>query len=62
MTVDTLKDFEAIEVLINELGSNRSWLDYTNYIIKYPEKFKNQKIQRNEGYQKSLIEDKKFKK
>lgn len=62
MTVDTQKDFDAIEVLVNELGSQLNWLDYTNYIIEHPEKFKNQQIIRNEGYQKSLLEDKNNKK
>lgn len=62
MTVDTQEDFDAVEVLINELGTEASWTEYTNYIIDYPEKFTNQKIMRNEGYQKSLIEDKKYKK
>tara|TARA_R110001606_G_scaffold391167_1_gene558707 strand:+ start:4401 stop:5162 length:762 start_codon:yes stop_codon:yes gene_type:complete len=60
MTVDTQKDFDAIEVLVNDLGSDRTWLDYTNYIIKFPEKFTNQQIIRNEGYQKSLLEDKNY--
>jgi spore coat polysaccharide biosynthesis protein SpsF (cytidylyltransferase family) len=62
MTVDTQKDFDAIEVLVNDLGTDRTWLDYTNYIIKFPKKFTNQQIIRNEGYQKSLLEDKKYKK
>ena len=59
MTVDTQKDFDAIEVLVNELGIDSSWLDYTKYIMKFPKKFTNQQIIRNEGYQKSLLEDKK---
>ena len=62
MTVDTQKDFDAIEVLVNELGIDSTWLDYTNYIIKYPKEFTNQQIIRNEGYQKSLLKDKKIKK
>ena len=62
MTVDTQKDFDAIELLVNELGADSTWLDYTNYIIKYPKKFTNQQIIRNEGYQKSLLEDKNIKK
>ena len=62
MTVDTQEDFDAVEVLINELGTEASWSEYTTYIINYPEKFTNQQIMRNEGYQKSLIKDKKTKK
>ena len=60
MTVDEKEDFDAIEVLVNELGINCSWLDYANFILKYPEKFKNQDIIRNEGYLKSLLDDKNF--
>ena len=62
MTVDTQEDFDAIEVLINELGTNRTWLEYTDFIIKNPNKFKNQNLVRNEGYKKSLEEDKHFNK
>ena len=58
MTVDTQEDFDAINVLVNELGDNKNWLDYTNYIINNPKKFNNQQIMRNEGYQKSLLNDK----
>ena len=49
MTVDTKEDFKAIEVLVNELGTDSSWIEYTDYIIKHPKKFTNQKIIRNEG-------------
>ena len=34
MTVDTHEDFDAIELLVNELGIDSSWLDYTDYIAK----------------------------
>jgi spore coat polysaccharide biosynthesis protein SpsF len=57
MTVDTPEDFDAIYVLVKDLGDNKNWLDYTNYIISNPKKFHNQKITRNEGYQKSLLND-----
>ena len=50
MTVDELEDFQALETLINELGQDRCWLDYANYIINNPNKFSNQKITRNEGF------------
>ena len=62
MTVDEEEDFNTIEFLVNELGINCSWLDYANYILKYPEKFKNQDIIRNEGYLKSLLDDKNYNK
>ncbi|MFT4643741.1 MAG: spore coat polysaccharide biosynthesis protein SpsF [Planctomycetota bacterium] len=59
MTVDTKEDFETIALLVNELGLFSSWADYTNFIIKQPEKFHNQDIIRNEGLQISLLNDKK---
>lgn len=57
MTVDTLSDFNAIKTLINNLGDNESWDVYTNFILKNPENFFNQKIVRNLGYLKSLKND-----
>lgn len=57
MTVDDEKDFLAINKLIEHLGINATWLEYTNYIIKNPDEFVNQKTQRNEGYLKSLKND-----
>ncbi len=57
MTVDDQKDFDAIELLINELGTNLSWFEYTDFIVNHPEKFKNQDTIRNEGYLKSLKND-----
>ena len=58
MTVDEPKDLEGIETLIATLGFEASWLDYTNYIIHHINEFKNQDIQRNEGYIKSLDNEK----
>jgi spore coat polysaccharide biosynthesis protein SpsF len=57
MTVDDQKDFDAIELLINHLGKNLSWIDYTDYIMNNPETFNNQSTIRNEGYLKSLKND-----
>jgi len=34
MTVDEQKDFDLIEILINSLGTDKAWLEYTNYIIE----------------------------
>tara|TARA_R110001592_G_scaffold267950_4_gene534120 strand:- start:1568 stop:2332 length:765 start_codon:yes stop_codon:yes gene_type:complete len=58
MTVDEQGDFDAIEVLVNELGVNKGWREYTNFIVANPRRFTNQKIIRNEGYLKSLENDK----
>jgi spore coat polysaccharide biosynthesis protein SpsF (cytidylyltransferase family) len=57
MTVDEDKDFQLIEKLINELGTDASWLTYTNYIIKNGLDKINDSIVRNEGYLKSLKKD-----
>ena len=54
MTVDEQKDFDAVAILVNELGINRGWKEYTQYILDNPEKFENQKIIRNQGYLRSL--------
>ena len=58
MTVDKPKDLEAIETLISVLGFEASWLEYANYIIHHIGEFKNQDILRNEGYLKSLENEK----
>jgi spore coat polysaccharide biosynthesis protein SpsF len=58
LTVDEAADFEAIEQLIGKLGSGLSWLDYTSYVIDNRSLFSNQGIQRNEGYIKSIRNDK----
>lgn len=58
MTVDEPKDLEAIETLTSILGFGASWLEYANYIIHHISEFKNQDILRNEGYLKSLENEK----
>jgi hypothetical protein len=54
MTVDEIYDFELIEILINNLGIDKSWLDYTNFIIQNDLIKINGSIIRNEGFLKSL--------
>lgn len=58
MTVDEPEDFELIKRIIHELGTELTWKDYTNYIIENNLSSLNQHIQRNEGYLKSIKEDK----
>ena len=58
MTVDELKDFELISILINNLGTDKTWLEYTNYIIQNNLDKINESIIRNEGLLKSLKNDK----
>jgi spore coat polysaccharide biosynthesis protein SpsF len=57
MTVDEKKDFELINKVISDLGSEQSWLYYTEYIIKNDLANINGNIIRNEGYLKSLKKD-----
>jgi len=57
MTVDESKDFELISILINELGTDKTWLEYTNYIIQNNLTEINDSIIRNEGLLKSLKND-----
>ncbi len=57
MTVDEQKDFELINKIISDLGSEQSWLYYTEYIIKNDLANINGNIIRNEGYIKSLKKD-----
>lgn len=57
MTVDEKVDLDTIRILVNALGSEKSWKDYTKYIIENSKEFSNQKILRNEGYNNSLLND-----
>ncbi len=57
MTVDEIRDFELISNLINNLGVNETWSEYTNYIIKNDLTKINESITRNEGYLNSLKKD-----
>jgi hypothetical protein len=57
MTVDEQKDFELINKIIIELGTEQSWLEYTEYIINNKLLEINGNIIRNEGYLKSLKND-----
>lgn len=57
MTVDETKDLELITNLINDLGTDKSWLEYTNHIIKNDLNKINDSIIRNEGFLKSIKND-----
>ena len=58
MTVDEIADFDLIKILSENLGTNKSWSAYTNYIIKNNLTRLNINIIRNEGLLKSLKTDK----
>jgi spore coat polysaccharide biosynthesis protein SpsF (cytidylyltransferase family) len=57
LTVDEIEDFNCIEMLIERFGTDKNWKEYAKFVIENPELFKNQGIQRNEGYTKSLLND-----
>jgi len=54
MTVDEDEDFECIKTLVNHLGSEDNWENYTDFIETNLNLFKNQSIVRNEKYLKSI--------
>ena len=57
MTVDESRDFDLIEHLILELGTEKTWLEYTDYIEAHNLTKMNDQIIRNEGLIKSLKKD-----
>jgi spore coat polysaccharide biosynthesis protein SpsF (cytidylyltransferase family) len=56
MTVDEQNDFDMIKQLIKSLGINKSWLEYTEHILKHDLNKINNNF-RNEGYYNSLNQD-----
>lgn len=57
MTVDEEADLIAIQRIVDELGINSSWEEYTEYILKHYKSIGNTNIIRNEGYLKSIKKD-----
>ena len=58
ITVDTEEDFQVIKFLIENLGVNKSWIEYVNFLDKNKHiKDINKQYKRNEGYTKSLLND-----
>ena len=57
MTVDEPRDFDLIKHLIGKLGTEKTWLEYTNYMIDNNLTKMNDQIIRNEGLLKSLEKD-----
>ena len=55
LTVDEKEDFKVIEYLINKLGFDARWIDYTNEYLKnnYISSL-NKNVERNEGFRKSI--------
>ena len=57
MTVDEPNDLITVKILVENLGSDKRWLDYAKFIEVNVNSLTNQEITRNEGYKKSLIQD-----
>lgn len=59
ITIDEPEDFEVLKALIQALGIDKSWKSYIDYLEEHPEiKGKNSKFGYNEGYTKSINNDK----
>jgi len=57
ITVDEDKDFALIKRLIEDLGYDKTWVEYVTHLLNAKLDILNNNIQRNEGYQKSLKKD-----
>lgn len=57
LTIDEIEDFKCFELLNNQFGTDKDWKVYAQFVAENPLLFKNQRIQRNEGYAKSLLND-----
>ncbi|MCR5574106.1 MAG: glycosyltransferase family protein [Bacteroidaceae bacterium] len=59
ITIDEPEDFEVIKALIQNLGIDKTWKEYIDYLYKHPEiKSLNSRFRNNEGYEKSIKNDK----
>ena len=59
VTIDEPEDFEVIRALIEAIGTDKGWKDYIDYLLQHNEiKSLNSKFGYNEGYEKSLKNDK----
>ena len=59
ITIDEPEDFEVLKLLIEAIGTDKGWKDYIDYLLKHNEvKSLNSKFGYNEGYEKSLKNDK----
>lgn len=58
ITIDEPEDFEVIKHLIENLGIDKSWKTYIDYLINHKEIYAiNSKFANNEGYAKSIAND-----
>ena len=57
MTVDEMADLHTIDEMVNELGIDCSWEQYVQFLIENYDRLRNTRIQRNEGYLNSILND-----
>ena len=63
ITIDEPEDFEVIKKLIEELGIEKNWKEYIDYLLTHKEVYAiNSKFSYNEGYDKSVRNDHKINK
>lgn len=62
ITIDEPEDFEVIKALIENLGIERNWKEYIDYLLAHKDLYSiNSRFTYNEGYAKSLKNDQKIK-
>ena len=62
ITIDEPEDFEVLKALIQAIGTDRPWKEYIDYLESHPEiRRLNSRFGYNEGYAKSIRNDKKIK-
>lgn len=62
ITIDEPEDFDVIKALIENLGIERNWKEYIDYLLAHQELYAiNSRFTYNEGYAKSLKNDQKIK-
>jgi spore coat polysaccharide biosynthesis protein SpsF (cytidylyltransferase family) len=58
ITIDEPEDFEVIKALIENLGIEKDWKTYIDYLIEHKDLYAiNSKFANNEGYAKSIAND-----
>ena len=63
ITIDEPEDFEVIKALIENLGIEKGWKEYIDYLLDHKELYAlNSRFANNEGYAKSIANDQIIKK
>jgi spore coat polysaccharide biosynthesis protein SpsF (cytidylyltransferase family) len=58
ITIDEPEDFEVIKALIENLGIEKCWKEYIDYLLEHKELYAlNSRFANNEGYAKSIAND-----